>query len=243
MSRRPLLGVTCCVREVDGEARHSVIDRYVRAATEQTGAMAFLLPALPAMAQPEDVAARIDGLLLTGSPSNVQPHLYGATDAGQGPFDTARDAASLGLIPAMIAAGKPVFGICRGFQELNVAFGGTLIHIPQDTAFLNHHAPDDAPLDVMFGHAHAVTLSHDGLLRKACGQSEITVNTVHYQGVGVLGEGLRIEARASDGLIEAFSAIDTAAPVVGVQWHPEWDAGKTIGSSVFFDLLRQSLGL
>ncbi|GHC95991.1 gamma-glutamyl-gamma-aminobutyrate hydrolase family protein [Novosphingobium pokkalii] len=235
---RPLLGVSCCLRPGDAEPVHGVIDRYLRAPASHADADVVLVPALPGLTDWASLASRLDGLLLTGSPSNMEPWRYGGSQ-GDGPFDPARDTATLALGDAMLRAGKPVFGICRGFQELNVAFGGSLQTLPTDGP-VAHHAPDGVSLAEMFAATHPVALSPGGILAQALGES-ITVNTVHYQGVKDLGQGLRVEATAADGLVEAFSAQVGAAPVLAVQWHPEWDADSNPASAWFFQRLGQAL--
>jgi putative glutamine amidotransferase len=181
---------------------------------------------------------------LTGSPSNVAPDRYGqggAADAA-GPYDLGRDAMTAGLIAAMIEEGKPVFGICRGFQEINVAFGGTLRRDASRNAdLIAHHAPDEAAFDAMFAHEHDVALTPGGVLNQALGRESLRVNSVHFQGVDDLGPGLTVEARAPDGLIEAVSANVDGAPVLAVQWHPEWRTEANPQSQAFFQLLGRAL--
>lgn len=235
---RPLLGVSCCLRGGGPEPVHGVIDRYLRAPAAHADADVVLVPALPGLTDWAALASRLDGLLLTGSPSNMEPWRYGAS-TGDGPFDPARDTTTLALGEAMLRAGKPVFGICRGFQELNVAFGGTLQTVPTDGP-VSHHAPDGVSLAEMFAATHPVTLTPGGVLADALG-AEITVNTVHFQGVATLGEGLAVEARAPDGLVEAFSARVGGAQVLAVQWHPEWDADSNPASAWFFNHLGKAL--
>jgi putative glutamine amidotransferase len=141
----------------------------------------------------------------------------------------------------MIAQGKPVFGICRGFQEINVAFGGTLARDVGAAEALAHHAPADADLEAMFSHRHDVSLSPGGVLAQASGQDHMTVNSVHYQGVGRLGRDLVVEARAPDGLVEAVSARIGGAPILAVQWHPEWRTQDDVASQLVFRLLGRAL--
>lgn len=237
---RPVLGITACTRAVGGETAQAVIDRYVVAASRHADCAALLIPARPDLFAAEEVVGRIDGLLLTGSPSNVAPARYDDDSAGEGPFDAGRDAMSLALIRACRAAGKPVFGICRGFQEINVAFGGTLARdLSAAGRPLAHHAPDKAGLADMFGHRHDVTLREGGVLAGALGAGRITVNSVHYQGVAKLGPGLTVEARAVDGVVEAVSAQEP--PLLAVQWHPEWATDGDASSQRFFALLGRAL--
>lgn len=238
MSARPLLGITACTRSVGVETGQVVIDRYVEAASRYADCIPVLIPARPDLFRASEVADRIDGLLLTGSPSNVTPARYGDQNAGEGPFDDGRDAMSLALIDAVRALGKPVFGICRGLQEINVAFGGTLArNLGEEGRSLAHHAPATAQLGEMFGHSHAVTLVADGMLAAATGRSALRVNSVHFQGVDQLGHGLRAEAHAPDGVVEAVSGPADGPPLLAVQWHPEWNADEDTASRQFFELV------
>ena len=237
--RRPLVAIVACLSDRQGDPVHAVSDRYVRPVAEQAGADVVVIPALGALADASVLGSRIDGLLLGGSPSNVEPARYGSSVSATGPFDTARDSTSLTLITAMVAAAKPVFGICRGLQEINVAFGGTLRHIGPTPL---HHAATETLGPAMFEHRHPVRLSSGGALREAAGADWIEVNSVHYQTIDKLGDGLVVEACAADGVIEAIAAVSTPAPVFAVQWHPEWDANAWEGSSLFFTAMRQALG-
>lgn len=237
MTAKPILGITCCVREVNGEPAQTVISRYVRAVARHADVIPLLVPAIPDLLDVRQVAERLDGLLLTGSPSNIGPEHYGdgAVENG-GPLDPARDATSLPLIDLMIGRGLPVFGICRGHQELNVALGGTL---QRDLS--HHHAPENASLKQMFGHSHEVNLVPGGLLRRALGKDRVTVNSVHYQAIDCLAPGLAVEAQSDDGIIEAVSGRMNGAPVLGVQWHPEWDTEKNEASRTLFSMFGRAL--
>lgn len=241
---RPILGVIACNRDVtDGQAAQAVMTRYLQAAMRFADAAALLIPALPELMHAREVAPRLDGLLLTGTPSNLDPKRYGEIiDDAPGPFDPGRDDMTSHLIEAMIELGKPVFGICRGFQELNVAFGGTLrrdmaIH-PELTP---HHAPSEYAFDKFFEHTHPVHLLAGGILHGAYGRQELNVISVHYQGVAKLGDGLRVEAVAPDGVVEAFSADVNGAQVLAVQWHPEWRAHEDADRQKFFQLMGKAL--
>lgn len=239
---RPVIGITCCSRRQGDEIAQSVIDRYLEAVVKHADCAALLVPARPDLMSAREVADRLDGLFLTGSPSNVEPARYGDGDAGEGPFDAGRDAMSFALIEAMIERGKPVFGVCRGFQELNVAFGGTLARDMGEAGRpLLHHAPYGVPFDAMFAHQHDVALTRDGVLARTFEREALAVNSVHFQGVGRLGPGLTAEATAPDGVIEAVSATVNGAPVLGVQWHPEWQTDKDAASMGFFGLFGRVL--
>ena len=163
MTARPVLGVIACNRMVGSEVAQAVMNRYIRAAITYADVAALIIPSLPDLMTAAEVAPRIDGILLTGSPSNVATQLYNE-EGGDGPYDDGRDAIALSMVDRMIDAQKPVFGICRGFQEINVALGGSL---RRDTsasdALIRHHAPDDASFEAMFDHRHAVDLTDGGI--------------------------------------------------------------------------------
>ena len=242
-AHRPVLGVICCNRSIDGQAGQAVMTRYLNSALRYAEAAGLLIPALPELFHAREVAPRIDGLLLTGTPSNLDPKRYGApAEDALGPFDPDRDEMTSELIAAMLDLGKPVFGICRGFQELNVAFGGTLRRdMAEHPDLLRHHAPDGVSFEEMFDHIHPVRLEEDGVLKRAYGRDALDIVSVHYQGVEGLGAGLRVEARAPDGVIEAVSANVNGALVLAVQWHPEWKASENPQSQLFFQLLGRAL--
>ena len=241
MKIRPVLGVIACNRMVGTDTAQAVMDRYIRAAMTYADVAALIVPSLPDLMTAAEVAPRLDGILLTGSPSNVGAARYGDVE-GEGPFDDARDDIALSMVDRMIEAQKPVFGICRGFQEINVALGGTL---RRDTSaseeLIRHHAPNDVSFDAMFSHRHPVELVAGGVLAKAYAKPMMDVNSVHYQGIGTLADGLAVEARAPDGLIEAYSARPNGAPVLAVQWHPEWGTENDPDSQTYFHLLGKAL--
>lgn len=217
------------------------MDRYIRAAMTYADVAALIVPSLPDLMTAAEVAPRLDGILLTGSPSNVATRRYGE-DGGAGPFDDARDEIALSMVTRMIDAQKPVFGICRGFQEINVALGGTLRRDTNTSAdLIHHHAPDGAAFDAMFSHRHPVELADGGMLASAYAKPTMDVNSVHYQGISKLADGLSIEARAPDGLIEAYSARPNGAPLLAVQWHPEWGAENDPDAQTYFHLLGKAL--
>jgi len=241
---RPVVGIACCTRIVGTEPAQAVINRYVVHALRYADAAGLLVPALPELMDAREVAPRLDGLLLTGSPSNVDPARYGQAGApdAAGPYDPGRDAMTAGLIAAMIDLGKPVFGICRGLQELNVAFGGSLRRdASRDPGLIPHHASDDADLDAMFAHEHPVALTPGGLLSRGLGRAALTVNSVHFQAIDRLGEGLTVEASAPDGVVEAVSAKVGEAQVLAVQWHPEWRTDANPDSQEYFRLFGRVL--
>lgn len=239
---KPVVGIMACNRTVGPENAHAVMERYVRAAIVYGNCHALLIPPIVDGFSSGTITRHLDGLMLTGSPSNIGSRHYGQ-DSGEGPFDEGRDAVSLAMIECMITMGKPVFGICRGFQEINVVLGGSL---RRDVGSglgnrLAHHAPETASFDAMFDHVHPVELTPGGVLRDLYNRDHLQVNSVHYQGIDKLGEGLTVEAVAPDGLIEAVSANISGSQVVGVQWHPEWHVDQNPESQAFFRLMGAAL--
>ncbi len=193
-------------------------------AARLAGAQPLIVPE----AQPDEIDALLelaDGVLLTGSRSNVQAALYGQEVRDPSlPQDPNRDAWTLPLIRGALARGVPLLGICRGLQEANVALDGSLWQAVQDAGpYADHRAPDGQPAEVQYAPAHSVTIEPDGRMARWFGAgASVTVNSVHGQGVERLAPGLHVEARAPDGLIEAFSAPNALAFFLCVQWHPEW---------------------
>lgn len=222
----PLIALTCDVFDKEGLPFHAAGDKYVRAIAGCAHGLPLLVPSI---GDDLDIAAlleRIDGLVVTGATSNVHPPLYGHQPSpAHEPYDHHRDATTLALIRAAIDAGLPLFCICRGFQELNVVFGGTLAtEIQQQPGNLDHRAPQSDDFDVRYGPAHDIDIVPGGVLHDILGERRITVNTVHRQAIAELGAGLVVEARAGDGIIEAVSVAGAGDFALGVQWHPEYKA-------------------
>jgi putative glutamine amidotransferase len=224
MAARPLIGIPADRRMVGQHPFHMVGEKYARAVLEAAGAAPLLIPALAEELRLGELLERLDGLVFTGSPSNVEPHHYQGTPSDPGTLhDPARDATTLPLIRQAVQAGVPVFGICRGFQEMNVAFGGTLHQkLHELPGYLDHRDDETQPLEVQYGPAHEVTLEPGGVLRSLAAGDRVEVNSLHSQGIDRLGEGLAVEARAPDGVVEAFRVRAAARFALAVQWHPEW---------------------
>lgn len=238
---RPIVGVLCCNEALDRPVQ-TVATRFIAPLSRFSEATVVLVPAVGDAADIAALATMLDGLLLTGSRSNVAPERYGGAPlpAGQR-TDHDRDAIALALAGRLIEAGKPVFGICRGLQELNVLFGGTL---STDRCRGRHHRGSwDGCFDEMFGHRHDVELNGGGVLARSTGRRRLSVTSVHEQGIDRLGGGLSVEAvAADDGLVEAISARPCGADVLAVQWHPEWEVERSAEGRVFFALIGAALG-
>lgn len=224
MSRLPIIGVTACTKQIGLHSYHISGDKYVRAVASAAQGLPLILPSLAELLDPESILASVDGLLFTGSPSNVEPfHYSGPASAPGTVHDPERDRTTLPLLRAAVAAGVPVLAICRGFQEMNVAFGGSLHQKVHEVGrYIDHREQDDAPLAVQYGPAHPLHVQPGGVLASLGLPAEIEVNSIHGQGIDRLAPGLRIEAIAPDGLIEAISVEGVPTIALGVQWHPEW---------------------
>jgi putative glutamine amidotransferase len=216
----PLVGIPTCLRKINERLFHGVNDKYASAVVDASGCLPVLIPAIGSKVDVCVVLDRLDGVLLTGSPSNVHPSHYGAEPSHPEILhDPERDATTLPLIREAIRRDMPILAICRGIQELNVALGGTLHQRVHDLpGRLDHRSCKDSP-DGPYGPAHSVTLTAGGLLALLTGASEIMVNSLHSQGIDRPAFALRIEAVAPDGQIEAVS-LPGARFVVGVQWPP-----------------------
>jgi putative glutamine amidotransferase len=232
----PLIAIPCCRRVPDQHAFHMVGEKYILAGLEAAGCLPVLIPALGDRLDLADLVGRFDGLLLTGSPSNVEPHHYdGPEPPANNLTDPERDATTLPLIRAAIAAQLPVLGICRGHQELNVALGGSLhqeVHAVEGR--MDHRSDKTGTADHKYRLVHPVSLTPGGLFARLAGTERIEVNSLHGQGIDRPAPGLAIEAVAPDGQIEAVR-LEGADFVVGVQWHPEWRALENAFSIKLFE--------
>jgi putative glutamine amidotransferase len=239
---RPLIGIPADRRMVGAHPFHMVGEKYARAVLDAAGAAPLLIPALAEELRLDELLERLDGLLFTGSPSNVEPHRYQGPPSVPGTLhDPARDSTTLPLIRKAVAAGVPVFGICRGFQEMNVAYGGTLHQkLHEVPGHLDHRDDESQPLEVQYGPAHDVTLEPGGVLRSLASGDCLRVNSLHSQGIERLGEELAVEARAPDGVIEAFRVRAAQRFALAVQWHPEWKVMSNPFSRALFAAFGQA---
>ncbi len=226
-----------CRMEKEGQRYHTIGDKYVRAVAAAAGGLPLMLPSLADHYDLDAIVARADGIVLTGSPSNVHPEAYGrAADPRAEPHDTWRDAVTLPLIRAALAQACPLLAICRGMQELNVALGGTLHpRLHELAGRMDHRRPESADVAVQYGPAHTVALRPGGLLAGIVGAETLTVNSLHWQGIETPAAELRVEATAEDGTAEAVSMPDTPGFVLGVQWHPEYAPARHPAAQAIFD--------
>ena len=224
MSRKPLIGIPADRRLFGKHYFHMVGEKYIVAVADGADAIPVLIPALGRKLDLDSLLESCDGLLFTGSETNVEPNRYGGPASAPGTLhDPDRDATTLPLINRAVAAGLPVLAICRGFQEMNVAYGGTLWQrLHEVPGHLDHRDDPALALEEQYGPAHEVLLDPGGGLRKISGRDRLTVNSLHWQGIQELGRGLAVEARAPDGVIEAFRVDGARRFAFGVQWHPEW---------------------
>jgi putative glutamine amidotransferase len=231
-----MIGIPADRRVLGRHPFHCVGEKYIEAVARAADAIPVLIPALEDLIPVEALLDRVDGLLLTGSASNVEPHRYaGPTSDPDTLHDPHRDALTLPLIPLAVSSGVPVLGVCRGFQEMNVAFGGTLWQkVHEVPGFADHRENKAEPLEVQYGPAHEVELTRDGVLHGLAGRDRVMVNSVHGQGVRELGAGLAVEAQAPDGLVEAFRVRDARDFALAVQWHPEWQVMSNPFSHALF---------
>jgi putative glutamine amidotransferase len=232
----PLVGVTCCRKVDTAFPAHSASEKYITAVSDAAGGLPLLVPALGARLDPRDVLSRLDGLFLTGSPSNIEPHHYaGGPEPENNKKDPDRDATTLALIRTAVATGVPLFAVCRGIQELNVALGGTLHQeLHRVTGRIDHRSDKSRPPFERYEARHPVRLTPGGRLARLLGVEVIQVNSLHGQGLDRLAPGLAVEAVAEDGTVEAVSVEGAEGFAVGVQWHPEFEPLANRTSTLLF---------
>lgn len=235
--RRPVVGII-------GNS-HTLNDRYTvhaggamnsEAVAQAAGCLPLIIPSDPRYVSVDELLGLCDGFLLTGGRPNVHPSEYGedATPA-HGDFDRCRDAITLPLIRACVDRGQPILGICRGFQELNVAMGGSLhAEIRDLPGRMNHRMPPDGTLEEQFALRHVVRFTEGGVFHRLLGAQEVMTNTLHGQGIARTGAGIVIDGVAPDGTPEAIYVEGAAGFTLSVQWHPEWNAvGDPVSRPLF----------
>lgn len=240
-----MIGVISDRRMVGEHPFQMVGEKYLRALVDGADAYPVGLPSLAEGFDVVDILDRLDGLFLTGSPSNVEPHHYLGDPSRPGTWhDAERDVAALALIPAALRVGMPLFAVCRGYQEMNVAFGGSLHqYVHEVPGYRMHKENPGDPLDVQYSPVHGVEFASGGMLNQITGEQRVQVNSLHSQGIDRLGKGLQVEAIAEDGLVEAFTVEEAPGFTLAVQWHPEWKVTKnTVSMAIyraFGDACRQ----
>ncbi len=248
--RKPLIGISCCTRQYGtfGMPNHGASDTYVRAVDDVVRGIPILLPANGEKADVHSLLDRLDGIILTGSRSNVHPSLYGGPPHAEGTWeDPKRDAYTLPLIRAALDQGVPLLAICRGFQELNVALGGTLHQRLQDLPDrIDHSTPSQPCARIRQGKAHGLRITPGSWLHRIAGATEIAVNSLHNQGIDGLAPGLHAEGIAPDGTIEAVRVVSIATGsirgfAIGIQWHPEYDFETDAVSRRIFTEFRDAV--
>ncbi|MDC8774350.1 gamma-glutamyl-gamma-aminobutyrate hydrolase family protein [Roseateles albus] len=238
---KPLVLVPACNLPLNGHPFHIAGKKYLDA-VRLAGCLPLVVPST-ALEDLEQLLSLADGIFLTGSPSNVHPNHFGeAVHNPALPLDPERDALTLPLIRRAVAAGLPLFAVCRGFQETNVALGGSLHQAVQEQPGLqDHRAPEGQPNEIAYADTHPVQVLPGGQLEALLGHAHIQVNSLHGQGVKTLAPGLRIEAVAPDGLVEAFSVVaDSSQFALCVQWHPEWQAAQNPHSMALLQAFGQA---
>jgi putative glutamine amidotransferase len=247
---RPVVGVIANAHVAENRFPvHQVGQRILRAVAEVAGALPLMFAAAPDITDIASLLATVDGVLLTGARANVHPTRFNAAPhAGHEPYDENRDAVALALIEASVARGMPVFGICRGFQEMNVAFGGSLHHeIRELPGRMNHRMPRLANGEVhpdptvVFADRHDVNLVPGGTFARIFGRETIRVNSLHGQGILEPGKRVVVEGVAEDGTIEAIRIAEAQGFALGVQWHAEYDPQRNWINRALFRAFGEAL--
>ena len=226
---KPLIGISTCFEKQGAHYYHQAGDKYIAAISNVFNGLPLLIPAIGSKIHRQKLLESLDGILFTGSYSNIEPHHYGGPESDDGTkHDPKRDATMLPLIKDAVDFGVPILAICRGFQEMNVAMGGSLhqkIHRVSD--MMDHREDSTLDLDGQYGFAHKISITPHGILDQISDDKKPWVNSVHWQGINQLGNGLTVEATSQDGLVESFSVTDSPSFALAVQWHPEWQVMKT----------------
>ena len=240
-----ILGIVCNLRRHEAGIGHTVNKPYVDAIARYTQARPLFIPCLEGNQDDsylDPLLDLVDGILLTGSRTNIHPRLYGqeATPAHE-PLDELRDRTSLALAKWAINNKVPLLGVCRGLQEINVACKGSLhAAIHKQVGKLDHKTPENQSFDDIHVDRHSITVEPGGILASIFAKPELRVNSLHTQGIDRLGDGLKVEATASDGVIEAISYLDHPF-ALGVQWHPEHQTGTNEVSAPLFSAFEASM--
>lgn len=232
----PLIGISCCRKVPDAFPVHSVGEKYITAVTDAAGALPVLIPALAKRLEVGAIMAKLDGLLLTGSPSNIEPRHYdGGNEPESNRTDPDRDATTLPLVRAAVALGVPLLGVCRGIQEVNVALGGSLHQeLHKVPGRFDHRSDKSKPPVERYEIRQTVRLRPEGFLRQLLGTETIRTNSLHGQGIDRLAPGLVVEAEAEDGTVEAVRVAHAKAFALAIQWHAEFRPLENAQSTALF---------
>ena len=241
---RPVVGIISNAHLINDEYPvQAAGESNITAVAQLAAATPLVIPAMPQAVDVGHLLETLDGVVLTGGRPNVHPEFYGhAPTEAHGAFDLGRDNVALPLIRACVEAGVPILGICRGFQEFNVAFGGTLHPEIRDIpGRMNHRMPPDGTLEEKFAHRHVVHLTPGGRFAQIFGSDEVLVNTLHGQGILEKGPRIVIEGHAPDGTPEAIHVEGAAGFAMAVQWHPEWNAAHDPVSRPLYEAFGAAL--
>ncbi|TRX57827.1 gamma-glutamyl-gamma-aminobutyrate hydrolase family protein [Thalassomonas sp. M1454] len=241
----PVVGIICDREIIGPHPFHIAGDKYIQAIVKGSNCLPLLIPALGSSLALEQLVSSVDGILFTGGYSMVDPNYYQDEGAEPGTkLDLHRDSTSLPLIKKAVDLGVPIMGICRGFQEMNVAFGGSLHQkLHQVSGLIEHRENNDLPLEQQYAAAHPISVKENGKLAQIVNDLSFNVNSLHTQGVNQLGKGLTSEATAEDGLIEAFSVDNAKSFALALQWHPEWKFQQNPQSTKLFQAFGEACSL
>tara|TARA_Y100000739_G_scaffold223384_1_gene226158 strand:+ start:262 stop:1020 length:759 start_codon:yes stop_codon:yes gene_type:complete len=241
---RPIVGIisnTAIINdqyEVDGSGKMNA-----EAISDASGAIPLIFPANPRLLSVNELLETCDGFLLTGGRPNVHPEEYGELETlAHGDFDRHRDSLALPLVRACVERGQPFFGICRGFQEVNVAMGGSLYPEIRDLpGRMNHRMPPDGTIEEKFAHRHEVTFSDGGPFSRVLGTNSVMTNSLHGQGIKKPGDRICIDGHSKDGTPEAIYVKGSPGFTLSVQWHPEYRAIEDSTSVKLFAAFGRAL--
>jgi putative glutamine amidotransferase len=235
---RPVIGIIGNSHLINDQyPAHSCGTMNCAAVAEVAGALPLVIPSDPRFVCVSEVLEVCDGILLTGGRPNVHPEEYGEAETpAHGAFDRCRDAVALPMVRACVERGVPILGICRGFQEMNVALGGSLYPEIRDLpGRMNHRMPPDGSLEDKFAIRHAVHFTPGSVFHRLMGATTVMTNTLHGQGINRPGARIVIDGQADDGTPEAIFVADAPGFALGVQWHPEWNAALDPVSRPLFE--------
>lgn len=238
----PVVGIICDKEIIGPHPFHITGEKYIKAMSDTSNCLSLLIPAMGDESSMDQLLTMLDGILFTGGYSMVDPlHYQDIAAEAETKLDTARDSTSLPLIVKAVAQGVPVLGICRGFQEMNVAFGGSLHQkLYENGHYFEHRENKALTLEQQYSLSHHVNVTANGKLENIVNETAFDVNSLHTQGVDRLADNLTIEATAEDGLVEAFSVTNSESFAMAVQWHPEWQVDKNKQSTLLFHAFGQA---